>query len=49
MFTLSPDEWSAVALSLKVASAATLASLPFGAASVLLYRMALALQRPEAI
>ena len=32
MFTLSPDEWSAVALSLKVASAATLASLPFGIA-----------------
>lgn len=29
-FTLSPEEWSAVGLSLKVSVAATLASLPFG-------------------
>ena len=29
-FTLTPDEWTAVALSLKVAVVATLASLPFG-------------------
>lgn len=31
-FTLSGDEWTAVALSLKVASVATLCSLPFGVA-----------------
>ncbi|PWV98905.1 molybdate transport system permease protein [Hoeflea marina] len=30
--TLSPEEWTAVALSLKVASVGTLASLPFGVA-----------------
>jgi len=32
MFSLSPDEWTAVALSLRVAAVATLASLPLGIA-----------------
>ncbi|HWE79650.1 MAG TPA: molybdate ABC transporter permease subunit [Pseudolabrys sp.] len=32
MFDLSPDEWTAVALSLRIASVATLVSLPFGIA-----------------
>ncbi|MCW5693753.1 MAG: molybdate ABC transporter permease subunit [Pseudolabrys sp.] len=32
MFSLSPDEWTAVALSLRVAAVATLVSLPFGIA-----------------
>lgn len=35
-FTLSPEEWSAVRLSLKVASVATLASLPIGIAMAML-------------
>ena len=32
MFSLTPDEWTAVALSLRVAAVATLASLPLGIA-----------------
>ncbi|MCW5688232.1 MAG: molybdate ABC transporter permease subunit [Pseudolabrys sp.] len=32
MLSLTPDEWTAVALSLRVAAVATLASLPFGIA-----------------
>lgn len=35
-FALSPDEWSAVRLSIKVATVAMLASLPFGIAVALL-------------
>jgi molybdate transport system permease protein len=34
--TLSPDEWTAVALSLRVATVATLVSLPFGIAIAML-------------
>ena len=32
MFSLSPDEWTAVALSLRIAAVATVAALPFGIA-----------------
>ncbi len=32
MFHLSPDEWTAIALSLRIASVATLVALPFGLA-----------------
>jgi molybdate transport system permease protein len=33
MFDLTPDEWTAIFLSLKIASVATLAALPFGVAA----------------
>lgn len=36
MFELSPDEWTAVLLSLRIATVATLVSLPFGIAIALL-------------
>jgi molybdate transport system permease protein len=36
MFSLSPDEWIAVGLSLQIATVATLVSLPFGIATALL-------------
>lgn len=35
-FTLSPEEWAAVRLSLKVALVATFVSLPFGIATAML-------------
>jgi molybdate transport system permease protein len=36
MFTLSADEWTAIGLSLRIATVATLVSLPFGVAAALL-------------
>jgi molybdate transport system permease protein len=36
MFTLSADEWAAIGLSLRIATVATLVSLPFGVAAALL-------------
>jgi molybdate transport system permease protein len=36
MFSLSPDEWIAIGLSLRIATVATLVSLPFGMATALL-------------
>jgi molybdate transport system permease protein len=36
MFSLSPDEWIAICLSLRIATVATLVSLPFGIATALL-------------